>query len=268
MNYLKWHAREFPSSNQRVAQIVKQYLLPFFGDLRLNEIKKQSVERYKSARTAAPATIAKELRTLQAMMNKAADWDMIAKNPIKGVKPPKDMDDSPPRYLTDGEMRELCAVSGFHAPWWRLMSHTGMRRAEALALRWEHVHDDVLVIVSSSGSRTKAGRSRAVPLSQTAKAALEQCPESANQSQSPSEQFVLPRMNPNSLSRIYRKDAAKAGLQSHIHDLRHTFCSQLVLRGVHPRKVQQLAGHSSINVTERYTRLLTSDLAADVRMLD
>ena len=54
------------------------------------------------------------------------------------------------------------------------------------------------------------------------------------------------------------------GVQARLHDLRHTFCAQLVLAGVHLSKVQQLAGHSTLRVTERYARLLVSDLAEDV----
>jgi integrase len=37
------------------------------------------------------------------------------------------------------------------------------------------------------------------------------------------------------------------------HDLRHTFASRLIEKGVDIIKVKDLLGHSSVKVTERYT---------------
>jgi integrase len=39
------------------------------------------------------------------------------------------------------------------------------------------------------------------------------------------------------------------------HALRHTFCSHLAMRGAPPRTIQELAGHSSLGITQRYMHL-------------
>ena len=44
----------------------------------------------------------------------------------------------------------------------------------------------------------------------------------------------------------------------HFHDLRHTYCSQLVMAGVDIKTVQELVGHKSIEMTLRYSHLSPS----------
>lgn len=53
-----------------------------------------------------------------------------------------------------------------------------------------------------------------------------------------------------------------------IHDLRHTYASRLVQRGVPLVTVSQLLGHASLAMTLRYSHLATEDLRAAVAKLD
>jgi site-specific recombinase XerD len=54
----------------------------------------------------------------------------------------------------------------------------------------------------------------------------------------------------------------------HWHDLRHTFCSRLVMKGVDIRTVMELAGHKSISVTMRYAHLSPEHNQAAIEKLD
>lgn len=53
-----------------------------------------------------------------------------------------------------------------------------------------------------------------------------------------------------------------------IHDLRHTFASWLVQRGVPIYEVRSLMRHSSIETTEKYAHLAPSNTARHVDLLD
>ena len=55
---------------------------------------------------------------------------------------------------------------------------------------------------------------------------------------------------------MLKKYAAIAGIDLHItpHMFRHTFATSLLEADVDIRYIQEMLGHSSINVTEIYTR--------------
>ena len=49
-----------------------------------------------------------------------------------------------------------------------------------------------------------------------------------------------------------------AGIKNfHFHDLRHTFCSNLILSGADLKDAKEMIGHADISMTDRYTHLTT-----------
>jgi integrase len=276
--YAKWHASEYPDSYFRVEQILRCHLLPVFGATPLLGITRETVEAYKHDRLAAgasAATVTKELRTLQAALNAAVAWEEIPRNPIKGVRPPRDTASKPPRWYTREELQLIYAVE-LDAPkettqedreyhrryrWaWQLLANSGMRRGEGLQLLWRDVGEEEIRVISEPGARTKSGRWRVIPVTGGAKHALEELKGGGA--------FVLPQVNPVSLSRAFARTTARAGIDGGIHCLRHTYCSHLVQAGVPLRTVQVLAGHASIRVTEVYAHLAPGHLREAVIGLD
>ncbi len=52
------------------------------------------------------------------------------------------------------------------------------------------------------------------------------------------------------------------------HTLRHTFVSNLVMKGINLYTVQQLMGHSTITMTERYAHLSPNHLKKAINVLE
>lgn len=269
VTYATWHSKEYPDSYYRVEQIIRVHLLPHFGRTPLMGLRRQDIERYKHRRLdagAAVGTVTKELRTLQAMLNHAEQWDVIPRNPIHGVRPPRDLASRPPRWYTAEELAAIYRVeleiprfttsddAELHRRYrwsWQLLANSGMRRGEALKLTWRDVGKDEIRILSDRDARTKSGKWRAIPVSAGAAEALEGLG---------GETSVLPRVRPESLTRAFDRTARRAGLDGSVHCLRHTYCSHLVQAGVPLRTVQVLAGHASYRTTERYAHLAPGHL--------
>lgn len=270
-DYLIWHAAEFPASHQRVNQIVTQHLLPEFEYLALDQFNPRQVDGWKHRRmapredTPKAETVAKELRTLKAMLSKALEWKVIREHPIPHVSAPLSLDSKPPRFFTQDELTAIykaCTAqvnSGegpqpnpVHAHIWRLFANTGMRRGEGQMLRRAWIGQDAMKILSTDEQRTKSGKWREIPLTQGARIALDALPKGKT--------YVLPQMAPASLSRACIHDVRRAGLDGSLHTLRHTYISHMVMAGIPLRTVQKLAGHSTVAVTERYSHLAPGHL--------
>lgn len=248
--YLAWRDVQFPSSKSENRGLINGHLRPHFDHLPLERITSDHLEEYKAQRLeqVRAATVVKELNTMRAMLHRAVKWRLLPSNPGASVPNPQLLDSRPRDFYT-AEQLQLLYRAEAHAAYratWQLMANTGMRRNEALALRWQHVTPTAVRIVSTEASRTKSLRWREVPRSDGANEALDMLPRV--------DDYVLPRVAPTSLSRAYAR-TAKDRLPGSIHWLRHTFISHLVMRGVPLRTVQVLAGHSTIAVTEKYAHL-------------
>lgn len=261
--YLTWHRAQFPDSHFRVSQISEQH----FGDFRgfaLSQIDSHMIERWKAHRMTVVSreSVAKELRTLKALFQKAVEWGEIDKNPAQYVEAPKSLQSEPIVWYSKAELRLL--YKKFHGLTWRLLANTGLRRTEAQQLRWVQVDfkRESLDVVSTFEERTKSGRWRQIPLSKGALIALRTLYKKTGKTP-----HVLPRITAESLSRAFLQDVARCGLRGSLHSLRHTYAAHLVMAGVPLRTVQVLMGHASFRTTERYAHIGKDHLRDQARLV-
>jgi integrase len=262
--YLTWHRSEFPDSHYRVSQIAEQHF-DAFRRMGLSQIQSTDIERWKAGRMAdvSRGSVAKELRTLKAVLEKAVTWGEIERNPAGSVEPPRSLESEPIHWYTKPELARL--YKRHNGAVWRLLANTGMRRTEALQLKVGRIdlgsgHID---IVSTAAARTKSGRWRRVPLSDAAKEALGVLLEKYGKTG-----YVLPRITPESLSRNFLHNCASLGLPGSLHSLRHTYAAHLVMAGVPLRTLQVLMGHASFKTTERYAHIGEDHLRDQAKLVN
>jgi site-specific recombinase XerD len=272
--YLRWHGDTYPDSHDRVRQIFVGHLIPHFELMPIDRITAQEARIYRQKRTQAKvkaATTRKELQSLHAALRRAVDWKVLPADPLDGVELPRLLDSRPPHYYSAEQLEQLYRYSiynGHHAIW-KLMANTGLRRSEAVNVRWQDIHDGRLWVESiyeddeRPTARTKSGRWRSIPLNQNARWALQYLKEHVSGASA----YVLPRMTKASLSRAFANCATRAELSGSLHSLRHSFISHLVMAGKDLRTVMELAGHSRIEVTIKYSHLAPKHLESAVEAL-
>lgn len=257
-------------------QHVKLHLVPRLGALPLDRIGTREIEQLyavlRRERRLSEKTVQNVGMTLHRILASAAEWgviDRVAKFPR--VKVPEPRFD----YFTPPESERLVAAARTEEEraLFLFALHTGARAGELLGLEWgdvdRHHH---LVALCRSRTRgvtgpTKSGHGRKLPLTATLEAAL----ESVRHERSA---LVFCRADGGamSLEMLHGRLAGacrRAGLRRvRWHDLRHTFASQLVAKGIPIRQVQEWLGHATIAMTMRYAHLAPSDGARMIRLLD
>ena len=263
-----------PNTLREKERIFALYLLPAFGDRRLDQIGPRDVDRF-AARLAAqglkPNTVGNILITLRRLLRVAHRWGLIPSVPeftARKVKP----DRVEPDAFLDFEETErfLAAASPELHPLLLVAVRTGLRTGELRGLRWCDVQlDDAAgkprlhvrqTLTKAGFGPPKSGKSRDVPLSWDAAQALRDLPRRGSlvfcqPDGSPLASNALERackatMRAANLTRVDGSPKALGG-----HSLRHTWASHCMMQGFPPRVVMAWAGWSSLAMLERYSHL-------------
>lgn len=141
----------------------------------------------------------------------------------------------------------------------------GASKQEALSLQW----DDLDFSFEGQGLirlfRTKNGKERTEYLMPRTKRALLDWKKHLEwmrykqNIQVMDDKFVFCRLNGKPIKRFdkaWRQTCQIANFRGlHYHDLRHTFCSNLLLSGSDLKDVKEMIGHRDISMTDRYSHL-------------
>ncbi len=231
------------------------------GKIQLETITREDIGAFiehEQGRGLAPTSVHARLRAVYAFLNFLIQADVLHPDLLKRKLRIK-LPDTLPRAIDPEDIKQLLAV--LKEPRARALIltllRTGMRSGELLSTTVQDLNLKEQCIEIFEAQKNRVGR--VVYLSKDAQAALIKWLE-IKDSQT-NYLFYGYRGRPLSYEaarRIFKKHLNKAQL-SHkpysLHCLRHTFASEMLNGGMSLQSLQELLGHSDIEMTRRYARL-------------
>ncbi len=268
--FLELHGNSLSKKMLESYETSLAHLIPIFGNVCLDSISKVTVKTYMVNRKnegVCNTTVNKEIRCLTKALSMAFEWGYIEQSPLKGLKLLKE----PPeriRYLIKDEYERLLKVSPqYLRDIIVFATGTGMRKSEIFNLTWDSV---TFSETSRYGQITVLGKGdkrRHLSMNKTVYDLL------IRLNRVREGKFIFP--SPKTGERITDvKKSFKTALKNadiedfRFHDLRHTFASWLVMKGVNLYTVQKLLGHTSITTTQRYAHLAPGYLEREIGKID
>jgi integrase len=268
-----------PTTLRSYHRLADKIVKPELGSVKLSKLGPADLDRLygKLTKKGLKATSVRRVHALMsAALHQAERWGWIETNVARRASPPpvKPVRMQPPdvdqvrAIVHAAEARDLTL-----APMLLLAALTGARRGELCALRWSDVDlaSGVLNIsrsiyeVAGGGygeKDTKSHQHRQVSLDELAVAILQRCraetEELSAQAASPlvADPFVFSRradcaepVRPDVLSKFTARVAKDAGVDTHLHMLRHFSATQLIAAGYDPVTVAARLGHRDAAIT-------------------
>jgi integrase len=218
-------------------------------------------------RDLSVSTLTRYRAALAKLWSAAIDRGAATTNPFRAVTLGRPVEKAA-TFLTAADVRNLYLHTPPSVrPFIVFLGESGARFGEAIDLRWSQVADDYSGVTFA---RTKSGRIRVVPLTPTCADILKTLHKRRVAPMSGEDRvFALDGNSHSYILRQFRAALAGAGLPAatRLHDLRHSFASQLVQAGVALSVVSSLLGHSSLVVTSRYASHAPASLGAQAVQL-
>jgi integrase len=260
-------SRKRPHTQYDYRNVIERHIRPALGRKKVAEVAWADVDAlHRRITKAGRATQANRVvAVVSKMFALAIRWKMRADNPAKGIE--RNTEHGRKRYLTSVELKRLTEALDKHddpqaADIFRLCLFTGCRSGEAMSARWDDI-DTTAGTWTKSGSTTKQKTDHVVPLSAPAKQLLATLRKRTNS------EWVFPadsapghRVTVQKSWLALCKAAKITGLR--IHDLRHSFASQLASSGASLPLIGSLLGHSNPSTTHRYAHLFDDQQRAAV----
>lgn len=201
----------------------------------------------------------RRLQTVKYLYKYLHRTKVIKENPAEYLELPK-IPERLPKSLTSKDIDRLMKAIYSEKNEYRMLRDkaiiitflsTGLRVSELAELKFNNIKDDVLKIIG------KGNKERSMVLSKINIDALNEY-FAVRPNVDYKEIFISERNTPMSIRAIQYtidKYLKIAGLEGSVHLLRHTFASLMLEKGIDPRTIQMLLGHSSIETTEIYMKV-------------
>jgi integrase len=249
-SYVRMHRGE--KGQRQASQRVRDYIGPYFGTMALGRVTREDVREFRlwleSRTRLSLTTVGHVLSDVRCLFNWCEDGGLVERSPFPRRIMPKQQEQVPDR-LTDEEAASIAALPEPYGFVCRFALGTGLRwgelcRAQAADVKRLRAAAEVEDHWFLEVSQTKSKRVRRVPLSA---GLLREVRQRVGR--------LVPYAegSPGSFALRVRR---LAGIERfHVHMTRHTMACQWLERGGSLTSLQQVLGHASIEMTQRYGRL-------------
>lgn len=254
--------------------VFKNHLFPEFGDTPIADIRPDDLQMFIiQYDEMSHSLISKIAMTLKAVFKNALYDDIIAKNPTERMKPPEGTRGER-KPLTMEEVKALVEQAQGHPDGFlpMLLLFTGLRRGEAMGLRWEDIYDGRIHVERAAyfdenntilkDTKTKAAR-RSIPISDAI----------ADRLSKTGEGYVFGGDTLWTKSKYRRTwerlvESMPILKKASAHVLRHTYTMLLRRANVDSVTAQYLLGHEDYSTTANiYTHIGKDDLAEAIQKM-
>jgi integrase len=261
--------RKRPGTQAAYERTLKLYIRPHFGLTKVADVGFGDVDALHRKVTAVGGGYAanRTVAIVSKMFSLAMRWNMRPDNPTnpaKGIE--RNAEIKRKRYLKPDELARLAKALAAHADKQsanivHLILLTGARKGEVFSMRWADV-DLGTGIWTKLGSTTKQKTDHVVPLSAPALQLLNDIRKQQTAKRHTLGEFVFPADSETGhtvdIKGFWAKVCRAAGITNlRMHDLRHSFASQLASSGDSLPMIGALLGHSDPSTTARYAHLFT-----------
>ncbi len=227
---------------------------------KLNQIDKtvlhQFLHNYRKEKQVTQSRLNRIAACLKGAISRAVEFGYLTENKLTNFRLFK-IESHKMRYLDDDETQRLFdALEETNQLTHNMVLtayYTGMRRGEIFTLRWRDINFDTNLFTLDK-KNTKSGKGRHIPIHAKLLAIFGNM-----QTQKPDDLVFKSPITGEVLTNLkhsWETLLKKANIQNfRFYDLRHTFASKLVMKGVDLNTVRELMGHSDIKMTLVYAHL-------------
>jgi integrase len=245
-----------PRTRADYQQLLAHHILPLLGNLAVAEIERRHIEQRHAAMASTPRRANYALAVTKAMLTFAVKRGLRPNNPAVGIALYRE--NRRERFLSEAEIKAAAGgitaaeksgkIGPFAAAGLRLALLTGARSGEVTAIQWGHI-DWGRRLVRLPDSKTNEPKT--IHLANAAIEVLRGVPRVGPY-------VIAGRRNQpyKHLTRAWSIARKHAGLDDvRLHDLRHSFASLALGRGVPLAVIGKLLGHRNSATTQRYAHL-------------
>ena len=255
-------------------------LMKVFGDKLLCQITKEDIEEYRNQKAQEFSNVCanKHLLRIRNVFAHGIKILAVANNPAKAVPLLSERAHIRDTFVLPAELERILAASQklrskYYLPAVILLgAEHGASRQEILSLKWSKIKFDFQDIGLVEFFRTKTGRKRTEYLMPRTKKALLEWQSHLDFMRHRKKitdiktDLVFCHLDGSPFRRFdtaWKKALDLAGIKGlHFHDLRHTFCSNLIISGGGIKDAKEMIGHKDISMTDRYSHLTNGRMLA------